>query len=332
MNRFTMLLICLAGASALGAGAADAQTPKSAFKLPAPTISADFPYSHESVEVEGVRVAYVSAGSGDPVVFIHGNPTSSYLWRNVIPHVSGYARAIALDLPGMGWSSKPDPALRFVDHVDVFEAFVDALDLQNITLVVHDWGAAIGFDYARQHPDRVRAIAFMEGVLPPVFPQPSFEAMGEEMGAMFRAFKDPVLGHELIVEQNVFVEQVLPRFVNRSLGDEEMTAYRRPFLEVSDRQPILLWPREIPIAGEPADVVERMEAIREFMTATSIPLLLIYAEPGAIVSAEVVSWYSANLRNLETVFIGQGLHYIQEDHPVAIGRALEDWMRRHAGR
>lgn len=280
------------------------------------------------VEVDGVRIAYAEAGSGDPIVFVHGNPTSSYLWRNVVPFMSDRGRTIALDLPGMGASDKPRPAPGFVEQVRLFEGFVDALGLDRVTLVGHDWGAAIAFEYARLHRDRVRGIAFMEGVLPPIFPQPSFEAIGEEMGGMFRAFKDPVQGNELVIEQNMFVEQVLPGFVQRPLSEEDMEAYRRPFLDPADRGAVLEWPRQVPIAGEPAEVVERMELIRAFLTETRMPVLLLYAAPGVLVPPALVPWYEEQVHDLEAAFVGAGLHFIQEDQPEAIGRAVRDWMRR----
>jgi len=322
-----LLRACAWGAILIGSALPAAAQQR---KLPPPTIAVDSPHPVRFVDIDGVRVAYTESGAGDPVVFIHGNPTSSYLWRNVVPYVAGQGRTIALDLPGMGRSAKPARALRFADQVRVFEAFVERLQLRAITLVVHDWGAAIGFDYARRHPELVKGIAFMEGVLPPVFPQPSFEAMGPEMGGMFKALKDPVKGRDMVVGQNMFIEQVLPAFVDRPLGQEEMAAYREPFRDATDREAILMWPQEIPIAGQPADVVARMEEIRRFMTSTSLPMLLLYAEPGVLVPPSLVTWYTTNLHDLETVYIGPGLHFIQEDQPAAIGRALKDWLRRVA--
>ncbi len=302
------------------------------YKLPRPDISETFPYRGHYAGVDGVQMFYVDEGQGDPVVFIHGNPTSSYLWRNVIPYVAGDSRAVALDLVGMGRSGKLDIGYRYMDHYRYLEGFIDALDLKNITFVVHDWGAALGFDYARLHPDRVKAIAFMEGVLPPAFPQPSYEAMGEEMGGMFRAMRDPVQGREMVIDNHMFVEQILPGFVNRTLGEEAMAEYRRPFVGPASREPILAWPREVPIAGEPADVTERLEAIGAFMTETDLPVLLLYADPGVVVPPQAVGWYTGHMKNIETAYVGQGLHFIQEDQPDAIGRALSDWIRRHRDR
>lgn len=281
------------------------------------------------VEAPAGRIAYVDEGVGMPVVFVHGNPTSKYVWRNVLPPVASSARAVALDLPGMGDSDKPSPAPRFGEQCDAFEAFVEALGLGEIVVVGHDWGAAVGFDYARRNPARVRGIAFMEGVLPPAFPQPSFEAMGPDVGAMFRAFKDPDKGRELIVEQNFFIERVLPDNIMRKLTAAEMEAYRAPFVDPRAREMLLRWPREIPIAGEPEDVVRRMEAIEQFISATPIPLLLLHADPGVVVQTPSVDWYRRVCERLEIVHVGSGLHFLQEDQPEAIGYAIAAWIDRN---
>ena len=274
-------------------------------------------------------MAYLETGTGEPVIFIHGNPSSSYLWRNVMPYISLQGRAIAVDLIGMGQSDKPDISYTFEDQYRYFSAFVDALDVKQVTLVGHDWGATLAWEYARRHPGRVRKLAFMEGVLPPAFPVPSFESMGEEMGNMFRTFKDPVKGLKLVVQDNMFIEKVLPGFVNRTLGEEAMRNYRAPFVKEKDRKPVLAWPRQVPIAGEPESTLNVLNAIGKFMGETNMPVLLMYADPGVVVPPKAVDWYVKKIRRLETAFLGQGLHFIQEDQPEAIGRALADWMRRN---
>lgn len=326
ISRFLLICVVVAGAAISPSFALDTS---GEYKLPRPQVEEEARIQGNDVDVKGTRIHYLAQGTGDPILFIHGNPTSSYLWRNVMPLVSGQGRAIAPDLVGMGRSGKPKSEYRYIDHYAYLEAFIDALKLTNITLVVHDWGATLGFDYASRHPGRVKRIAFMEGVLPPIFPQPSFEAMGEEMGGMFRAFKDPLKGRELIVDKHLFVEQILPNFVNRRLGPTAMAEYRSPYVDLSSREPLLAWPREIPIAGEPKDVVARMKGIERFMTTTRKPILLLYAEPGVLVPPKLVPWYVQNIRRLETSFVGQGLHFIQEDNPAAIGRALSDWIRRN---
>lgn len=296
-------------------------------KLPPPVISEAMTLTQKTIPVLDSTMAYLEAGEGAPVLFIHGNPTSSFLWRNVMPHVADTHRAIAVDLIGMGASGKPDISYNYADHYAYLAAFIEALDLHGVTLVVHDWGAALGWDYARRNPSRISRIAFMEGVLPPAFPASGYEAMGE-VGQVLKAMRDPAQGHQLVIEGNMFVEQMLPGFVNRSLGDEAMERYRAPFLDKEDRLPTLMWPRELPIGGEPAETTAMMQAVAAFMAETEMPTLLIYAEPGVLVPPQAVGWYTAHMRNLETAFAGQALHFLQEDQPDAIGRALDNWLRR----
>jgi haloalkane dehalogenase len=297
-------------------------------KLPPPTIPETHAIPQSSVQVLGNRMTYLELGEGPPVVFLHGNPTSSYLWRNVMPHVAAGHRAIAPDLIGMGQSDKPDIAYTFADHYRFIEGFLDALGLERVTLVAHDWGAALAWEYARRNPDRVERLAFMEGVLPPAFPAPSFEALGDRAGTLFRTLKDPVEGPRFVIEQNGFVERILPNFVNRPLGEAAMQAYRAPFVDPEARTPVLAWPQQVPIAGEPSSTEAALRAIGAFMEETEMPVLMLYADPGALVPPAAVDWYIARIAKLETQYVGQGLHFIQEDRPEAIGRALADWLRR----
>ncbi len=217
----------------------------------AQTISADFPYESRYIEVHGAKLHYIDEGEGDPILFLHGNPTSSYLWRNVIPYLTPHGRCLALDLVGMGKSDKPDIDYRFFDHVRYVEGFIAALGLRNATLVVHDWGSALGFHYASRHEANVKAIAFMEAILMPL---PSWEMLPEEARAAFQAFRTPEVGRDLIVKQNMFVEQVLPGGILRALSEAELNRYREPFTDPASRKPVWRWPNEIPIAGKPADV------------------------------------------------------------------------------
>lgn len=327
INRKTKLAALLLSASFVMAPIASIA--QEANKLPLPVISEAQTISAKSIDILESKMSYLEQGEGNVVLFVHGNPTSSYLWRNVMPHVSDSNRAIAVDLIGMGQSGKPDIDYSFEQHLEYFTAFVDGLDLKDITLVGHDWGAAIAWEYMRLNPDKVTKIAFMEGVLPPTFPQVSFEAMGEEMGGMFRAFKDSKKGHQMVIENNMFVEKLLPMLVSRPLGAEAKKAYGAPYLKKEDRKPVLKWPREVPIAGEPKSSVTLMQNLNAFMGKTEKPALLLYAEPGLLVPPKAVGWYVQKIKNLETGFIGQGLHFIQEDQPNAIGRALSDWLRRH---
>jgi haloalkane dehalogenase len=275
------------------------------------------------VDVHGSRMHYVEEGEGAPVLFLHGNPTSSYLWRNVIPHVSGGARCIAPDLIGMGKSDKPDIDYRFVDHARYLEGFIETLGLGDVVLVLHDWGSGLGFDWARRHADRVRGLAFMEAILTPV---PSWDVFPEGAREMFQAFRTPEVGWDLIAKQNVFVEQALPGSVVRKLSDEEMDAYRAPFPDEASRKPVWRWPNEIPIEGEPADVAEVVGAYSAWLQETEVPKLLFAATPGALIPAPVVEWARSALPNLEVVELGEGIHYVQEDHPEEIGRGIARWL------
>ena len=326
---FLHIAVSLAAIFYLTTTNAMTQVTQASYKLPRPTISESHQLHKKTVEVLGSNMAYLETGTGEPVIFTHGNPSSSYLWRNVMPYVAPQGRAIAVDLIGMGRSDKPDIGYTFEEQYRYFSAFIDALNVNKVTLVGHDWGATLAWEYARRNPGKVRKLAFMEGVLPPAFPVPSFDAMGEEMGNMFRAFKDPVQGDKLVIQDNMFIEKVLPGFVNRTLGEEAMKTYRAPFLNVGDRKPVLAWPRQVPIAGQPKSTLNTLHAIGKFMGVTDMPVLLMYASPGVVVPPKAVGWYVNKIQKLETAFLGQGLHFIQEDQPEAIGRALADWMRRH---
>lgn len=287
-------------------------------------ISAAFPFESKFVEVHGSRMHYVEEGNGDPVLFLHGNPTSSYLWRNVIPQLSPLARCIAPDLIGMGKSDKPDIEYRFFDHARYVDGFIEALGLRRITFVVYDWGSALGFHYARRHEDNVKGLAFMEAIVRPL----TWDEWPEQARGTFQAFRTPEVGWNLLVNQNAFVEQVLPGAILRKLSQEEMDRYREPFLDPATRKPVWRWPNEIPIEGEPADVVEAAQAYADWLGKSDVPKLLLYAQPGAIMREPLVEWCRQNFRNLKTVDIGPGVHFVQEDRPHEIGEAIAQWYRR----
>jgi len=319
-------LISLVVASTLMvAGITEAQAQADA-DGPQASPSDEFPYESRFVEVDGATMHYVEEGEGAPILFLHGNPTSAYLWRNIIPHVSDQGRAIAVDLVGFGQSDKVEGAYTFQDHYAYVEGFIEALELEDVTLVVHDWGSALGLYYAANNSDNVAAVAFMEALTPPAFPMPSLEAMGP-YADLFRAFRTPDEGRALIIDQNFFIEQLLPQAVLRPLSEAEMDAYRAPFVNAADREPIYVWPNEIPIAGEPARNVAVVEAIGQWLAISDQPKLLLYASPGALTPPEAAAWMAENFNNLQTRFIGNGVHYLQEDEPEAIGRNLSDWLR-----
>ncbi len=286
-------------------------------------ISSDFPFESKYIEVHGSRMHYVEEGAGEPVLFLHGNPTSSYLWRNVIPHVSPLGRCIALDLIGMGKSDKPDIEYRFFDHSKYVEGFIEALGLRNITFVIHDWGSALGFHYARRHEENVKGLAFMEAIVRPL----TWDEFPEEARQMFQGFRTPEVGENMLINQNMFVEAVLPMSILRKLTDEEMNRYREPYVDPPSRKPIWRWPSEVPIVGEPADVAEAARAYSEWFGKSDVPKLLLYAQPGALIRGPLLEWCRNNMRNLKTVDIGAGSHFVQEDQPQAIGEAIAEWYK-----
>lgn len=277
-----------------------------------------------TIEVNGRSMAYVEMGAGDPVVFLHGNPTSSYLWRNIMPHLSDRARCIAPDLIGMGDSEKlPDSGpdrYTLVEHRVYLDAFFAAMGLtEKVTLVVHDWGSALGFHWARRHPDAVRGIAYMEALVRPLV----WEERNEAARAVFEGFRSPA-GEAMVLEKNIFVERVLPGSVLRGLTEVEMAVYRRPFAEPGEgRRPTLTWPRQIPISGEPADVVAIAQDYSGWLAETEIPKLFVDADPGAILIGAQRE-FCRGWKNQTEVTVS-GSHFIQEDSPHEIGAALADW-------
>ena len=287
-------------------------------------ISAEFPFKSKYIAIHGSKIHYVEEGAGNPILFLHGNPTSSYLWRNIIPYLTPYGHTIAMDLIGMGKSDKPDIEYRFFDHVKYVEGFIEKMGLRNVTLVIHDWGAALGFYYAMRHENNVKGLAFMEAILMPV---PTWDEFPADFRQVFQAFRTPQVGWDMIVNQNMFVEQVLPGAIVRKLTEEEMNHYRDPYIDPGSRKPAWRWPNELPIAGEPADVVEAINAYNQWLQNSALPKLLFYGTPGAIGPTPVVAWCRERLKNLKTVDVGKGIHFLQEDNPHLIGSELAMWYR-----
>ena len=286
-------------------------------------ISTEFPFRSNFVEVHGSKIHYIDEGKGEPILLLHGNPTSSYLWRNIIPHLTNNARCIAPDLIGMGKSDKPDIEYRFFDHVQYIEGFIDKMNLKDITLVVHDWGSGLGFHYAMRNEDKIRGIAFMEAILVPI---ESWDTFPEEQRKIFQAFRTPDVGWNMIVNQNFFVEEILGKLGTvRRLTEDEMAYYREPFRKPEYRKPVWRWPNELPIEGKPEDVIKVVREYNQKLQLSNIPKLLIYGEPGALISKPLVDWCMKNLSNLTTTNIGPGIHYLQEDNPHAIGLEITKW-------
>ena len=288
-------------------------------------ISANFPYEKKSKEINGKKIAYVDTGEGDPIVLLHGNPTSSYLWRNIIPELEGSGRVIVPDLIGQGDSEKlpasdgPD-RYSFLVVYEYLEGLLQALGLDaNLTLVVHDWGSGLGFHWAKNHPEAVKGIAYMEAIVQPL----SWADWPENARGIFQGFRSEK-GEELVLERNLFVEAVLPSSILRDLSEEEMAHYRAPFLEPDDRQPTLNWPRQIPIDGEPAHMVSLVDEYSVWLSTTDIPKLFINADPGAILTGPQRE-YCRSWPNQTEVTVS-GIHFVQEDSPHEVGQAVADWL------
>ena len=282
------------------------------------------------VEVNGLSMAYREVGEGNPIVLLHGNPTSSFLWRNVIPELAETGRCIAPDLIGMGRSDKltnsgPD-SYSFVEHREYLDAFLEAVGVdQDVTLVVHDWGSALGFDWARRNSEAVAGIAYMEAIVAPV---ESWDEWPEAARDIFQSMRSEA-GEAMILEKNLFVEAILPASVLRDLSDAEMAEYRRPFIEPGEsRRPTLTWPRQIPIEGTPKDVLEVVESYSAWLATSEVPKLFVNAKPGSILTGKLRelcrSWPN------QTEVTVPGSHFIQEDSPAEIGRAVNSWILARA--
>lgn len=288
-------------------------------------ISAIFPYQKKRQRVLGLEMAYVDEGQGDPIVFLHGNPTYSYLWRNIIPHMQGLGRCIAPDLIGMGDSQKlPDSgpgSYTFVEHRRYLDALLEALGIrERATFVVHDWGSTLGFDWAYRHPDAVKGIAYMEAIVKPY----TWREYPEAARQIFQMLRSPA-GEQMVVEQNSFIEVNLPRTILRTLTEEEMNNYRRPFAEPGEaRRPTLSWARQLPIDGEPADVTEIVTAYGAWLIQSSIPKLFIQSDPGTMPPS--VLDFCRTWPNQSEVTV-RGHHTPQEDSPDEIGLALANWLQ-----
>ena len=279
------------------------------------------------VEVRGKRLAYVEMGAGDPIVFQHGNPTSSYLWRNIMPHLADQGRCIAVDLIGMGDSEKLDnsgpQSYCYAEQREYLFAAWEALNIHDrVTFVIHDWGSALGFDWAQQHAESVLGIAYMEAIVRPV----TWDEWPESARQVFQGFRSES-GEAMVLDKNIFVERVLPSSVLRDLTDEEMNVYRRPFQESGeDRRPTLTWPRQIPIDGEPEDVHDIVGGFSSWMAASELPKLFVNADPGSILVGAQRE-FCRTWKNQQEVTVA-GLHFLQEDSPHEIGNAIADWRKQ----
>ncbi|HEV3355421.1 MAG TPA: haloalkane dehalogenase [Pseudonocardiaceae bacterium] len=279
-------------------------------------------------ELLGSHLAHTESGHGEPVVFLHGNPTSSHLWRNVIPHVAQHARSIAPDLIGMGASGKPDIDYRFADHARYLDAWFDALGLDDVVLVGHDWGGALAMDWAARHPERVRGLVLLETFLRPM----TWAEYPARAVDFFRALRTPGEGERMALDDNWFIETGL-RATSPNISDADLDAYRAPYPDRASRRPLLQWPREIPLDGTPADVADRFTAYDAWLAASvDTPKLLLTVEPGNLVGPAMVDWARANIASLTVQAVGPAGHHAPEDQPDAIGTAIADWLAKQEAR
>ena len=282
-------------------------------------------WNKKYIDVLGKQIAYVEIGEGDPIIFQHGNPTSSYLWRNIMPQLQSLGRCIAMDLIGMGDSEKLEDkgnmTYSYDTHKKYFDGFLDAIGVEsNATLVIHDWGSALGFDWANDYPQRVKAICYMEGIVQSM----EWEDWNEDAKGIFQGFRSPA-GEEMILEKNLFIEAVLPGSILRKLSDAEMNEYRRPFNDKKSRRPTLDWPRQIPLENDPPEICRIVDSYSQWMAENNIPKLFINAEPGAILIGKQRE-FCRTWKNQKEVTV-KGSHFIQEDSPNEIGNAIFDWLK-----
>jgi len=286
------------------------------------TVLSDVALPH--IDVLDSTMAYRDAGDREAPValFLHGNPTSSYIWRNILPRVAPVAHCIAPDLIGFGQSGKPDIEYRFADHVCYLDAFVDQVGITSAFVVAQDWGSALAFHLAARRPEFVRGLAFMEFIRP----MPTWHDFHPDAIETFQKFRTPGVGEEMILDGNAFVERVLPAATVRKLTDEEMSVYRAPFPTPESRRPTWRFPNELPIAGEPADVYATLERAHRALAQSSYPKLLFVGNPGALISPPFAQSFARGLKNCRVVQLRTGIHYLQEDHPEVIGTEIREWL------
>ena len=290
--------------------------------MTAEKISAEFPFTSHFVEVHGSRMHYIDEGDGAPVLFLHGNPTSSYLWRNIIPYVSGQARCIAVDLIGMGKSEHPDISYRYDDQYRYLSAFIEELGIgSNLTLFIHDWGSGLGFRWAHDHANDVRAIAFMEAMIRPM----SYADLPGSLKFAMRLMRTSFFNWLMVGVGNIFLRQLLPDLTYKEMSPEVLAYYRSAYPTVASRRAVRQWPMEVPFDGEPADNYAVIMAYIEWLTRTDFPKLLFYGDEGIAITASEVAWCQENLSNLQAVDLGPGKHFLQETHPDTIGEKLSAW-------
>lgn len=285
-------------------------------------ISADFPFKSHYLDVLDSKMHYVDEGTGDPMLFFHGIPTSSYLWRNVIPTLTDKARCVAFDLIGMGKSGKPDIKYSIFEHIDYVDNFVKQLDLKNITLVLHGWGSLIGFNYAMRYPENIKAIIFLESHIRPPTHREMISLPVQELASVLAT---PDGGYDTIMNSDYYIKKILPTGILRKLSDEEMAVYQAPFEKPDSCKPIWQYLQELPLGEERTPVVDLINRYSKFLTESELPKLMLYAVPGFVTTIDTVCWARDNLKNLTLVDMGDALHYVQESNPQRIAEEIHKW-------
>jgi haloalkane dehalogenase len=288
-------------------------------------ISAAFPFESKFLEVKGSKIHYIEEGEGDPILFLHGNPMSNYLWRNVLPHLTKQGRCIAPDLIGMGKSGKPDIDFGFQDTYEYLDAFIKKLDLKNVTLVLHDWGSGMGFHYANLNQDNIKAIAFMEAM----YDIPTTHDMPASVRTALKMMRTPGIGWLMVQVANVFVKKLIPDMILRKMTKEEMEYYAAPYSTVKSRKPLLQWPLAVPFdGGKPEKVAKAITSWNKWLMNSEIPKLFFHVSPGVGIKEKDVKIIKENMKNLTSVDLGEGLHFIQEDYPHEIGEGISKWYSK----
>lgn len=288
-------------------------------------ISAAFPFESKFIKVHGSNIHYIEEGTGDPILFLHGNPTSNYLWRNVLPHLKNQGRCIAPDLIGMGKSDKPDLKYGFHDTYKYVEGFIEAMGLKNITLVLHDWGSGMGFNYANLHRDNIKAIAFMEAM----YDAPTMYDMPFSVRTALKMVRNPFIGKLMVRNANIFIKKMLPDMIVRDLTKEEQAFYAAPYPNSKSRIPLLAWPQDVPFAdGKATAATEAVKSWAPWLAKVDIPKLCLYVTPGVAIKEKDMKVIQETFVNTETLYLGEGLHFIQEDYPHEIGEAISEWHKR----
>lgn len=284
-------------------------------------ISSTFPFKSKYIDIKGSKIHYIDEGEGDPVLFLHGNPTSSYLWRNIIPYLKHSSRCIAPDHIGMGKSGKPDIEYGFENTFEYLDMFIEKLNLKNITLVLHDWGSILGFHYANTHRENIKAIAFMESSIR----APNFDTMPASVRFAIKLMRNPVFGPFMVKRMNIFIKKMLPDLITRELSKDEKKYYAGPYPNAKSREPLLAWPKDVPINGRPKRVDNIIKDYHQWLKKSEIPKLCLYVKPGVGLQKEDVDIIRREFKNTKLVYLGEGMHFIQEDYPHEIGEEINKW-------